>query len=207
MGHAPPDAVVLDLGAGEAEFRTVFARGHYYAIDRGIGHSGWDYSNLDVVADATKIPFKNESFDFIVCKQVLEHIPEPVVLLEEAHRVLKSGGRIILSTNQSWPQHQQPHDFFRFTSFGLSYCFQTAGLEIETMQAMGGAFTAALFHFSQTLAPHLWVHSKTGWRIFLVLTKPIAWILRLCAPVANFLDRKDKTKDNTLGWYVLARRR
>ena len=175
----------------------------YIAIDRGVGHAGWDYSALDVVADATAIPLADACIDVIVCKQVLEHISEPVAMLTEAARVLKPGGRILLSTNQAWPQHQQPYDFFRYTSFGLRYCFEKAGLEVERMEAMGGVFTCSFFHFTQTLSPHLYARSAGGRRAISIITKPLAWLFRLVVPLVTALDKLDKTKDNTLGWYVL----
>ncbi|MHB8510946.1 MAG: class I SAM-dependent methyltransferase [Actinomycetota bacterium] len=206
LGKVPAGSMVLDLGAGEAGLRVRFPKATYIAIDRGLAHS-WDYSKLDVVSDAAEIPFREKTFDFIICKQVLEHVPDPIKLLKEAQRVLKPGGVIVLSTNQAWPQHQQPYDFFRFTSYGLRHCFESADLDIESMEAMGGAFTAAIFHFSQIFAPHLWARTKSGWELSERLTKPVAWMMRLLAPLANALDRRDKTKDNTLGWYVLARRR
>jgi SAM-dependent methyltransferase len=200
----PPGSTVLDLGAGEAELRHELQHTRYIALDRGIGHAGWDYSRLDVVADASAIPLRERSVDAIVCKQVLEHVPEPIALLREASRVLTRGGFVLLSTNQAWPQHQKPYDFFRFTSFGLRYCFEQAGFVIRDMQPMGGAFTCALFHFSQTMSPHLWTRSDRGARIVSVITKPVSWALRVLTIVASLLDRLDKTPDNTLGWYVLA---
>lgn len=203
---APPGARVLDLGAGEAELRARLPHVNYIAVDRGVGHGGWDYSRLDAVADAQAIPLASDTFDVVICKQVLEHVPDPILLLREAARVLRPGGVILLSTNQQWPQHQQPYDFFRFTSFGLDHCFEQAGLTVEKMESMGGAFSVALFGFSQTLAPHLWAKSAGGQRVAGLLTKPFAWLMRLLMPLVSMLDRRDKTRDNTLGWYVRARK-
>ena len=120
-------------------------------------------------------------------------------------RVLKPGGRVLLSTNQAWPQHQKPFDFFRFTSYGLRYLFEQAGLEIVRMEAMGGAFSVALFQFSQTLSPHLWARSERGRRIAGLITKPFALVMRALMPLVTLLDRRDRARDNTLGWYVEAR--
>jgi len=200
-------ALVIDVGAGEAELRARVPRARYVAIDRGIGHAGWDYSALDAVADATALPLASGAADLVVSKQVLEHLPEPVDALREMRRVLRPGGTVLLSTNQQWPQHQQPHDYYRFTSFGLRYCFEQAGLDVVQMRAMGGAFTVALFQVSQTLAPHLWSRTARGRGIATVLLSPFALLMRTAMPLVTLLDRLDRTKDNTLGWYVLARAR
>lgn len=199
-------ALVIDLGAGEATLRGRVKHGRYVAIDRGIGHAGWDYSALDVVADAARIPVADQRADLIVCKQVLEHVPEPIALLKEAARVLKPGGTLLLSTNQQWPQHQQPYDFFRFTSFGLRYCLEQAGLETVELRSMGGAFSVALFGFSQTMSPEMWARSPRGRRIAAIVLKPVAWLMRLLMPLVSALDRRDTARDNTLGWYAVARR-
>lgn len=206
VAGVPRGALVLDLGAGEATLRARVPHARYIAIDRGIGHAGWDYSALDAVADAQRIPLRGASVDLVVCKQVLEHVSDPLALLTQVHRVLKPGGRVLLSTNQSWPQHQVPHDYFRFTSYGLRHLFERAQLSVDRIDPMGGAFSVLLFQFSQTLAPHLWARSARGERIVRALTLPFRALLRLAMPVVSALDRRDRSKDNTLGWYVLGRR-
>lgn len=203
-----PGALVVDVGAGEAMLRERMPAGvRYLALDRGIGHGGWDYSALDAVADAQQLPVANESADLVICKQVLEHLPEPVAALREIARILTPGGRLLLSTNQQWPQHQAPHDYFRFTSFGLRYCCQQAGLTVERLDPMGGVFTTALFHATQMAGPHLYARTPRAHRIATVVLKPVGWLARLLTPLATLLDRLDRSKDNTLGYYLSARRR
>lgn len=198
-------ALVVDLGAGEATLRKRVKHARYLAIDRGIGHAGWDYSALDVVADAGQVPLRDGTADMIVCKQVLEHVPEPIALLREAARVLRPGGTLLLSTNQQWPQHQQPYDYFRFTSFGLRYCFEQAGLETVELRSMGGVFSVAFFGFSQMMSPDVWARSPRGRRMASIVLKPIGWLMRLLMPLVSALDRMDRARDNTLGWYAVAR--
>lgn len=199
-------SLVVDLGAGEAELRARAPKGvRYLALDRGIGHAGWDYSSLDVVCDAIGVPLRDGCADMVISKQVLEHLQEPIPALAEMRRILKPGGRLLLSTNQQWPQHQQPHDYFRYTSFGLRYCCKQAGLEVERLVPMGGVFTTALFHATQPLAPHLWSKNAQTQRALKVLFVPVRVLIRLATPLAALLDRKDASKDNTLGYYLTAK--
>ncbi|QYA24137.1 methyltransferase domain-containing protein [Gramella sp. MT6] len=54
----------------------------------------------DVKADICDLPFKNESFDFILCNHVLEHIPDDKKAMQELYRILKPGGTAILQIPQ-----------------------------------------------------------------------------------------------------------
>ena len=70
---------------------------------------------------------------------------------------------------------------------------------------MGGVFSVALFGFSQALAPEVWARGARGRRIATVVLKPVAWLMRLFMPLVSALDRRDRARDNTLGWYAVAR--
>ncbi len=50
------------------------------------------------VADIQKLPYKNSQFDFIVCSEVLEHVPNPEKAVKEFYRILKTGGIIVATT-------------------------------------------------------------------------------------------------------------
>ena len=201
-----PGSVVLDIGAGEATLRARVKDARYIAIDRGIGHAGWDYSGLDAVGDAGCIPLADATCDLVVSKQVLEHLPDPARAVREIARVCRPGGLVVLSTNQQWPQHQKPHDFFRFTSYGLRHVFEQAGLGVEAIEPMGGAFSVLLFQVGQVFAPEIWGRSARARGVLTIVFKPIGWLMKLFLPLASALDRLDKQKDNTLGWYVRARK-
>lgn len=62
----------------------------------------------DVKADICNLPFKDNSYDFILCNHVLEHIPDDTKAMQELYRVLKPGGTAIL---------QIPQDLSRDTTF------------------------------------------------------------------------------------------
>lgn len=62
----------------------------------------------DVKADICDLPFEDNTYDFILCNHVLEHIPDDTKAMEEIYRVLRPGGTAIL---------QIPQDLSRETTF------------------------------------------------------------------------------------------
>lgn len=75
----------------------------------------------DIVMDATQLTFDNESFDAVFMLEVLEHVVEPKAALNEVNRVLKPGGRFVISTPFVFGIHEAPYDFWRFTRHGLEH--------------------------------------------------------------------------------------
>lgn len=135
----PPGARVLDAGAGECNYKPMFHRQRYTGIDLGIGDTAWDYAKIDAVADLTAVPFPAATFDAVVNIVTLEHVREPAVVIAELARVLKPGGRLLLIVPLEWEEHQQPHDYFRYTRYGLRYLLERAGMQAD-IRPVGGFF-------------------------------------------------------------------
>jgi SAM-dependent methyltransferase len=195
----PAGAMVLDAGAGECPHSTLFAHTRYVKLDRGIGDMTWDYSRLDVQGDVCELPFADGVFDAVVNIQVLEHIKEPHLCVSEMARVLKPGGQLILTTVQDWEIHQHPHDFFRFTRYGLEYLFDKAGLKGRA-EALGGLFWNISFRLMALLGL-----LQAGWRwILFVVLAPFLTVL--VPAICYVLDPLDRKRDYTLGYFCLARK-
>ncbi|MBW4536110.1 MAG: class I SAM-dependent methyltransferase [Pleurocapsa minor HA4230-MV1] len=128
-----PNSLVLDAGAGNAPYQELFANFNYETADK------FD-SSCKYVCDLVAIPVQDERFDYIVCNQVLEHLPEPKQALKELCRVLKTGGEIICTTPFFYEEHLQPNDFYRYTQFGHAYLFKEAGFEVEKIEWLEGYF-------------------------------------------------------------------
>ncbi|MDO8555668.1 MAG: class I SAM-dependent methyltransferase [Nanoarchaeota archaeon] len=127
---------LLDIGAGKAPYKVFFDPfvKEYVKFDSA--------STLacpqDVVGDAQKLPFANNSFDTVFSSQTLEHIPYPQKVIDEIHRVLKPGGVCILTTHMANPLHGMPHDYFRFTKQAFRYVL-FKDFKTLTIKENGGA--------------------------------------------------------------------
>lgn len=196
----PPTAVVLDAGAGEARFRRYFERQRYLALDNGVGDSAWDYSRLDMVGDLLDLPLGEASCDALLNVVVLEHTPDPYRVVRELGRVLRSGGRMLMVVPLIWEVHQAPHDYFRFTRYGLERMLGAAGLEVLRLAPLGGFFWLAgrySFYFLK-----FW---RDGLRvIFLPLLAPFFGLL--IPLICYYLDPLDRSGQYTLGYVCEARK-
>lgn len=133
--------VLYDLGAGESPYRQFFLRHaeKYIAVDwAGSIHD----TKADIAANLNEpLPIKSGAADAVVSLSVLEHLCEPQTMLNEAFRILKSGGAIVLHVPWQWWIHEAPADYFRYTPYGLDYLLRKAGfVEIE-VQPQAGFFT------------------------------------------------------------------
>jgi SAM-dependent methyltransferase len=191
----PQDSRVLDAGAGEGNYQHHFARHRYCGLDLGIGDNAWNYSNLDVIGDLSNLPFRDAAFDACLNVVTLEHVREPKTVLCELARTLAPGGRILLIAPHEWEEHQQPHDYYRYTRHGLAYLLASAGLTEVTITPVGGFFRLLSRRLFNALRffPGPWMLLAA---IFLV---PPALIFPLFEPL-------DRRRNFTLGYICSARK-
>jgi len=110
----------LDLGCGNAPYRSWFES----RVDKYLTADFPPVSEaVQVACNSENMPFQDASFDTVLCTQMLEHVPHPWLAAGEMARILKPGGILILSCPQYWGLHEIPHDYFRFTPYGLRILF------------------------------------------------------------------------------------
>ncbi len=124
-----PDSVVLDISAGFCRNKDFFLHTQYVSIDLEVASDwNWDFSKLDLIGDALNLPIKKNSIDMILNSSSLEHYPDPFAAFAEFSRVLKPGGFLYLDAPFTHVEHQIPHDYFRFSRYGLNYLCSRYGL-------------------------------------------------------------------------------
>lgn len=131
---------VLDYGSADAPYRGFFpASVEFVTADL----SGNAEADLAVDGDGT-LPLPSESFDAVISTQVLEHVPDPDVYLAECHRVLRPGGRMLLSTHGMFRYHPDPTDYWRWTADGLRRVVAQAGFEVLAFEGFVGMTATGL---------------------------------------------------------------
>ncbi len=191
----PPGARLLDAGAGEGNYKHHFSAQRYCGLDLGIGDSQWNYSALDVVGDLSGMPFRDATFDACLNVVTLEHVKDPARVICEISRTLAPGGRFLLIVPFEWEEHQQPHDYFRFTRYSLAYMLESAGFAEVSITPVGGFFRM----LSRRMLYALQFFPGVSIFIGVILFVPAALVLPLFEPL-------DRRQNFTLGYICSARK-
>lgn len=137
---------LLDVGCGSKPYKNIFNVISYIGLDidspitreRGIA---------DDLYDGNKFPYENAVFDSVLCNQVLEHVFNPNEFLQEINRVLKTGGKLLLTVPFVWDEHEQPYDYARYSSFGLRALLEKNGFALRHHKKLG-ADASTLFQLA-----------------------------------------------------------
>ena len=120
---------LLDVGCGSKPYQGLFPVPRYVGLDID-SETARKRGVADAFYDGTRFPFGDAEFQSVLCNQVLEHVFQPEPFLQEIRRVLKPGGRLLLTVPFAWDEHEQPHDFARYSSFGLRALLERNGFRV-----------------------------------------------------------------------------
>jgi SAM-dependent methyltransferase len=152
MDERDPGPTLVDLGCGTMPYKEIFQPlvEHYIGVDlpRNL------QADLHFGQDG-RAPLEDSSVDIILSSQVLEHVPTPQVYLGEAHRLLKPGGLLFLSTHGYWMYHPDPTDFWRWTHAGLRAEIERAHFRIEFVRGVMNLSASGLQLFQDGFSAHL----------------------------------------------------
>lgn len=173
------EGTILDIGCGKMPYKDYILKhsnvNNYIGLDI---ETALDYDkNIkpDYTWDGKTMPFEDNSFDCAFGTEVLEHCPEPEVVLKEVYRVLKSEGIFFFTVPFLWNLHEVPHDEYRYTPFSLERHLINSGFTNIDIKATGG------WHASMAQMLGLWVRRSPMRpmyrRILTFVFKPIIKIL------------------------------
>jgi ubiquinone/menaquinone biosynthesis C-methylase UbiE len=138
--HIPElNGSVMDFGCGSKPYKSLFKVSEYIGVDfKGQGHSH-ENEIIDVYYDGHHLPFEDQRFDGIFSSEVFEHVFNLEEMLKELNRVLKPGGKLLVTCPFAICEHEVPNDFARYTSFGLKDLLERNGFEIVVFEKSGTA--------------------------------------------------------------------
>jgi SAM-dependent methyltransferase len=134
--YLQPGIRILDVGCGVQPYYPFFA-------DLALQYDGHDLEpgpGIKYVSPAEALEAPDESYDLVLCTQVLEHVRHPQTVLSEIARVLAPRGHLFLTTHGVYPFHPHPVDYWRWTQQGFQALFEDApGLRLVELVPHGGS--------------------------------------------------------------------
>jgi SAM-dependent methyltransferase len=169
---------IIDIGGKKARKRGNFDVSAYGAQVTYVNIEKRD--EPDILADASDIPVPNDSFDIAIAGELLEHVPEPILVIKEAYRLLKPGGKLLATVPFLYPIHADPHDFGRYTDYYWERASEKAGFKDVKIERHG-----SLFAVLALMVQHIFRSKGISWRsIQIPLVRFCMWLdSRTSAPL------------------------
>lgn len=175
---------LLDIGCGKMPYKDYLFQNssvtNYVGLDIENALIYDDNVKPDFTWDGKSMPFEDESFDCAFGTEVLEHCPEPEIVLGETCRVLKAGGLFFFTVPFLWPLHEVPHDEYRYTPWSLERHLKNSGFREIEIHPLGG------WHASMAQMLGLWVRRAP------MTEGKRKWLSKIIKPVMKKLIRMDK---------------
>jgi SAM-dependent methyltransferase len=198
---------VLDVGAGAQPYRSLLDRPgvRYRAIDLASARERFGYDTPDTeYFSGDRWPVTDASIDMVLATETLEHVRAPALFVAEARRVLRPGGRFVVTVPFSARWHYVPDDYWRFTPSSLRDLFEAAGFADVVVRPRGNELTVACSKVVALILawvlPSLQARSAIL-RLLAFMGLPLTGLL---VPLAH-LSLRSRGGDDCLGWTATAR--
>lgn len=143
---------LLDAGAGEMQYAPYCERFKYIAQDfgmyvpdkdnKGLTPDKWDTSRVSITCDIINMPLEDNSIDVVLCTEVLEHLQNPILALKEFSRIVKPGGKLLLTAPFCSLTHMAPYYFTNgFSEYWYLENLKDCSFKIEEIIPYGNYFS------------------------------------------------------------------
>ncbi|MGH7859514.1 MAG: class I SAM-dependent methyltransferase [Candidatus Binatia bacterium] len=186
--------VLIDAGCGDSPYRPLLEShvGEYLACDL----PGNPNAQIEFDTEG-RLPLPASAADIVLSSQVLEHVPDPSVYLNELRRLLKANGLLVLSTHGTWRYHPDPTDFWRWTRPGLVKLLDQHGFQTERVEGIMGPAATAL----QQLQDACFLNFPRA------LRRPAFFVMQLLVELGDRLTSPRARELDAGTWVAVARRR
>jgi SAM-dependent methyltransferase len=178
---------LLDIGCGKMPYKKHILSHSEVTVYVGLDiESALTYDagvKPDFTWDGISMPIESESFECAFGTEVLEHCPNPEVVMKEVHRVLKPGGVFFFTVPFLWNLHEVPNDEYRYTPFSLERHLKNSGFTDITIKATGG------WHASMAQMLGLWVRRSS------MSSRKRKILSRFLKPIIKYLIKLDEPEN------------
>jgi len=167
LTRIPNGMKILDAGCGSQRYRKYCDHLEYYGQDfaqysvsdkkmmNERGQEEYEYGELNYIGNIWEIEEKDAFFDVVLCTEVFEHIPYPNETLTELTRLLKPGGKLILTAPANCLRHFDPYFFYSgFSDRWYEKFLMDNNMDIEKIESVGDYYSWLKVEIARTALHH-----------------------------------------------------
>jgi SAM-dependent methyltransferase len=200
------EGTIVDVGCGAQPYRGLLPDPTtYVGLDTGDAqqHFGYDMPDVRIIGADGRWPVSDDAADLVLATETLEHVLDPDSFLAEAIRILRPGGRLVMTVPFAARWHYVPHDYWRFTPSSLKLLMERAGFSDVVVYGRGGAITVACYKVIGLLLSLIIPQTQRGAPRPRVLALPLAPLVVALAVIGN-RTLNQPAGDDCLGYTTFA---
>lgn len=192
---------VVDIGCGLSPYKKLFTNvSEYVGLDLAAER------RPSIISDVHALPLKTGIAQGALCFEVLEHAVDPDRVVAEINRILTRGSLLAVTAPMSWNVHYAPHDYRRYTCFGLWQLLRRHGFEPIETRRIGGLFSLIGSRLVDGISVELWrrlrfIPPRLRHALILIYSIPTSLIFYVLAKIADDFEATD-----AIAWAVVARK-
>lgn len=184
------NGILLDFGCGSKPYEKLFVSAkEYIGVDLKIEGREENHQYVDKFYDGKTIPYEDEIFDSLLSTEVLEHVFNIEEVLKEMNRVLKKGGKALITTPFMWEEHEMPYDFARYTTPALIYMYEKNGFKVVHHEKVGN-YIEVIAQFSLNYFKNILPNNKIIRQLLLL---PFIFIFNVIGLIFSTILPTDRT--------------